>query len=332
MVVHPEQKEIFKLAQTIRNEYVLCVTGKVNARPSDMINTRMKTGTIEVEAAEIKILNTAEPPPFVLDNYVPVSEDVRLKYRYIDLRRAEVFHRIQFRSKLVRAMHNFLDDHGFLEIETPHLTRATPEGARDYLVPSRVQPGHFYALPQSPQLFKQLLMMGGVDRYYQLAKCFRDEDLRADRQPEFTQLDIEMSFIEEEDVMQLMETMMQTLFKDLLNVVLPTFPRMTYAEAMQKYGSDKPDLRISLELVDVADLLRTVEFKVFASVTNDPNGRIAALRVPKGVTFSRKNIDDYEALVKKFGAKGLAWMKVNDLNDVQSPIKSFCRMKSFALF
>ncbi|HLB58211.1 MAG: aspartate--tRNA ligase [Gammaproteobacteria bacterium RIFCSPHIGHO2_02_FULL_42_13] len=323
VVVHPEQKEIFKLAQTIRNEYVLCVTGKVNARPGDMINTKMKTGTIEVEAAEIKILNTAEPPPFVLDNYVPVSEDVRLKYRYIDLRRPEVFYRIQFRSKLVRAMHNFLDDHGFLEIETPHLTRATPEGARDYLVPSRVQPGHFYALPQSPQLFKQLLMMGGVDRYYQLAKCFRDEDLRADRQPEFTQLDIEMSFIKEEDVMQLMETMMQRLFKDLLEVTLPAFPRMTYAEAMQKYGSDKPDLRISLELVDVADLLKTVEFKVFSSVANDPAGRIAALRVPKGATFSRKNIDDYETLVKKFGAKGLAWMKVNDLNDVQSPIKKF---------
>lgn len=328
VVFNPEQKEIFKLAEKVRNEYVIQVVGKVRPRPEGTINKNLASGKVEVEGLELIILNESEPLPFSIDEYAQVSEEVRLRYRYLDLRRSEMQYRFILRAKAANIIRNFMNDHGFLDIETPMLTKATPEGARDYLVPSRTYPGEFFALPQSPQLFKQLLMMSGFDRYYQIVRCFRDEDLRADRQPEFTQLDIEMSFIEEKDIQDLMENLVRKLFKEVLSVELPNpLPRMTYAEAMKRYGSDKPDLRNPLELVDIEDLVKNVDFKVFAGPANDPKGRVAALRLPQGVELSRKEIDDYTQYVAVFGAKGLAYIKVNDrsagINGLQSPILKF---------
>jgi len=327
IVCDPAQKAVFDVAESVRSEYILRIEGIVRARPDAMINQEMKTGAIEIEAQSIEILSEAEPPPFSIDNYVPVNEDVRLRHRYVDLRRPEMLRNIRLRANLARAMRHYLDDHGFLDIETPVLTKATPEGARDYLVPSRVHQSHFYALPQSPQLFKQILMMAGMDRYYQIVKCFRDEDLRADRQPEFTQLDLEMSFVDEQTIQDEIEGLMHHIFKQVIEVELPVFKRMTYAEAMRRYGSDKPDLRIPLELMDVADLLTSVDFKVFASVANDPEGRVAALRLPNGVSLSRKQLDEYSQFVSIYGAKGLAFIKVNDLSagldGLQSSILKF---------
>ena len=328
IVFHPEVVALFKLAESVRNEYVLAVKGKVRLRPAGTENPDLATGKIEIEALELVILNQSEPLPFSIDEYANISEEIRLHYRYLDLRRNEMQKRLQLRAKAAHIIRQFLDGHGFLDIETPMLTKATPEGARDYLIPSRTHPGEFFALPQSPQLFKQLLMMSGFDRYYQIVRCFRDEDLRADRQPEFTQLDLEMSFIEEKDIQGLMENLIRQLFKDLLNIDLPNpFPRMTYAEAIRRFGSDKPDMRIPLELVDVADLLKDVEFKVFSGPANDVQGRVTALRLPKGAKLSRKEIDDYTNYVSIFGAKGLAYIKINDRNagieGLQSPILKF---------
>ena len=328
IVFHPEAAALFESAESVRNEYVLAVKGKVRLRPSGTENPDLTTGKVEVEALELIVLNPSEPLPFSIDEYASVSEEVRLHYRYLDLRRNEMQKRLQLRAKAAHIIRHFLDQHGFLDIETPMLTKATPEGARDYLIPSRTHPGEFFALPQSPQLFKQLLMMSGFDRYYQIVRCFRDEDLRADRQPEFTQLDIEMSFIEEKDIQDLMENLIRKLFNDLLHVELPNpFPRMTYAEAMRRFGSDKPDLRIPLELVDIADLVKDVEFKVFSGPANDPQGRVTALRLPHGAKLSRKEIDDYTHYVSIFGAKGLAYIKVNDrhagIDGLQSPILKF---------
>ena len=324
VVVDPDTEEAFARADRVRSEFVIRLTGRVRHRPEGTTNPEMPTGMIEVLGKELEILNASETPPFQLDEHTNVGEDVRLKYRYMDLRRPEIQQRLAFRSKVTTAIRNFLDQQGFLDVETPILTKATPEGARDYLVPSRTHPGSFFALPQSPQLFKQLLMVSGMDRYYQIAKCFRDEDLRADRQPEFTQIDIEASFVNEEDVMGVAETMVRKLFQEQLGVDLPEFPRMPYAEAMSRYGSDKPDLRIPLELVDVDDLMRQVEFKVFSGPTTDPKGRVCALRVPGGAKLSRKEIDDYTKYVGIYGAKGLAWIKVNELangiDGLQSPI------------
>ncbi|RLU02346.1 MAG: aspartate--tRNA ligase [Ketobacter sp.] len=324
VVVDPDTEEAFARADRVRSEYVIRLTGRVRNRPEGTTNPEMPTGMIEVLGKELEILNASETPPFQLDEHTNVGEDVRLKYRYMDLRRPEIQNRLAFRSKVTNAIRNYLDEQGFLDVETPILTKATPEGARDYLVPSRTHPGSFFALPQSPQLFKQLLMVSGMDRYYQIAKCFRDEDLRADRQPEFTQIDIEASFVDEEDVMGVAENMVRKLFKDLLDVELPEFPRMPYSEAMSRYGSDKPDLRIPLELVDVDDLMRQVEFKVFSGPATDPKGRVCALRVPGGASLSRKEIDDYTKYVGIYGAKGLAWIKVNELakgiEGLQSPI------------
>jgi len=327
VVFDPTLAEAFGTAERIRNEYVLQVTGTVRYRPEGTMNQNLSTGQIEVAVQTVTILNTSETPPFQLDDD-NTSEETRLRYRYIDLRRPQMQERFKLRAKVNQIVRNFLDNQNFLEIETPMLTKATPEGARDYLVPSRTHPGEFFALPQSPQLFKQLLMMSGMDRYYQIVRCFRDEDLRADRQPEFTQLDIEMSFIDEIQLRDLMEAMIRHLFKTTLAVDLPEpFPCMTYAEAMQHYGSDKPDLRNPLELVDIADLLDSVEFKVFAAPAKDPEGRVAALRVPNGKELSRKQIDDYTAFVAIYGAKGLAYIKVNDLQKgkegLQSPILKF---------
>lgn len=328
VVFNPEQKGIFALAEKIRSEYVLKVTGVVNPRPEGTVNNDMKTGKIEVVASELEVLNAAETPPFPLDEYQKVSEDVRLEHRTIDLRRPEMLNRIKFRAEVIRQLRQMLEAEGFWDIETPMLTKATPEGARDYLVPSRTQPGHFFALPQSPQLFKQLLMMSGMDRYYQVVRCFRDEDLRADRQPEFTQLDIEASFVDEQAVINLTEPMIRKVFKTCLNVELPNpFPQMTYQEAMLRFGSDRPDLRIPLELVDIADDLKHVDFKVFSAPANDPNCRVAALKVPGGAELSRKMIDEYTKYVSQFGAKGLAYIKVNNLaqgqDGLQSPILKF---------
>ena len=324
VVVDPDTEEAFARADRVRSEFVIRLTGRVRHRPEGTTNPEMPTGMIEVLGKELEILNASETPPFQLDEHTNVGEDVRLKYRYMDLRRPEIQQRLAFRSKVTTAIRNFLDQQGFLDVETPILTKATPEGARDYLVPSRTHPGSFFALPQSPQLFKQLLMVSGMDRYYQIAKCFRDEDLRADRQPEFTQIDIEASFVNEEDVMGVAETMVRKLFQEQLGVDLPEFPRMRYAEAMSRYGSDKPDLRIPLELVDVDDLMRQVEFKVFSGPATDPKGRVCALRVPGGAKLSRKEIDDYTKYVGIYGAKGLAWIKVNELangiDGLQSPI------------
>ncbi|WP_375191889.1 aspartate--tRNA ligase [Marinobacter sp.] len=327
VVVDPDTPESFTLAEKVRSEFVIKVTGRVRRRPAGTENNNMPTGQVELLGKELTILNAAATPPFPLDEHVDVGEDVRLRYRFVDLRRPEMLNRLRFRSRVTSYIRNFLDSRGFMDVETPILTRATPEGARDYLVPSRTHEGSFFALPQSPQLFKQLLMVSGVDRYYQIAKCFRDEDLRADRQPEFTQVDIEASFIDEETLMNLNEDMVRSLFKDVLDVELPEFPRMPYAEAMRRYGSDKPDLRIPLELLDVGDLVENVDFKVFAGPAKDPKGRVAALRVPKGSELTRKQIDDYTKFVGIYGAKGLAYIKVNELakgvEGLQSPIVKF---------
>lgn len=327
VVFDPDRDESFALADSCRNEFVIELKGTVRARPEGTVNADMPTGEIEVLGKELIVLNKAETPPFQLDEHQQVGEDVRLRHRYIDLRRPEMQEKLRFRSKVSNAIRNYLDDNGFLDIETPILNRATPEGARDFLVPSRVHDGQFFALPQSPQLFKQLLMVSGFDRYYQIAKCFRDEDLRADRQPEFTQIDIETSFMDEESIMGLTETMIRKLFLELKGVDLGDFPRMPYAEAMQRFGSDKPDLRFPMELVDVADLMAEIEFKVFAGPAKDPKGRVAALKVSGGAKLTRKNIDDYTKFVSIYGAKGLAWIKVNEIengvNGLQSPIIKF---------
>ncbi|MGD8174531.1 aspartate--tRNA ligase [Marinimicrobium sp. ARAG 43.8] len=328
VVFDPDAGEHFHLADRVRGEYVLQLTGKVRARDAATVNPNMATGEVEVYGTALTILNEAETTPFPLDAHSSVGEDVRLKFRYLDLRRAEMQKNLRFRSKVTSVVRNYLDDEGFLDIETPILTRATPEGARDYLVPSRTHENKFFALPQSPQLFKQLLMVSGFDRYYQIAKCFRDEDLRADRQPEFTQIDIETSFMDEEGIMAVTEGMVRKLFNELKEVDLGEFPRMTYADAMAKYGSDKPDLRIPLELVDVKDLMGSVEFKVFSGPAKDPKGRVTALKVPGGNDkLTRKQIDDYTKFVGIYGAKGLAYIKVNDINDLeeglQSPIVKF---------
>jgi aspartyl-tRNA synthetase len=326
-VFDPDTVEAFAKAEKVRSEYVLQIKGFVRARPDGTINEEMSTGKIEILGKELSILNAAETPPFPLDGYVDVGEDTRLKYRFMDLRRPEMLSKLMFRSKVTTFIRNYMDQNGFMDVETPILTRATPEGARDYLVPSRTHAGSFFALPQSPQLFKQLLMVSGVDRYYQIAKCFRDEDLRADRQPEFTQVDVEMSYMDDEAIMNMMEGMISSMFSELMGQDLGAFPRMTYADAMQRYGSDKPDLRIPLELVDVADLMDSVEFKVFAGPAKDPKGRVAALKVPGGAELSRKQIDEYTKFVGIYGAKGLAWIKVNELEKgaegLQSPIVKF---------
>jgi aspartyl-tRNA synthetase len=323
VVIAPEQAAAFSTAETIRNEFVVQVEGRVRSRPEGTVNAELSTGEIEIECLKLTILNRAEPIPFPIDGYQEIEERVRLHYRYLDLRRPEMLQRFKLRAAITRYLRHYLDDNGFLDIETPFLTKATPEGARDYLVPSRTHPGSFFALPQSPQQFKQLLMMAGMDRYYQIVRCFRDEDLRADRQPEFTQLDIETSFLSEHEIQELMETMIRGLFKELLQVELPQpFPRLSYADAMQKYGSDKPDLRIKLELIDIADLLAGVEFKVFAGPANDSDSRVVALLVPGGASFSRKEIDDYTKYVGDFGAKGLAYIKCN-ADGLQSPILKF---------
>src|SRR5690554_4907716 len=293
VVVDPDTADAFATADRARSEFVLRISGRVRPRPEGTQNPKMPTGMVEVLAREVEVLNTAATPPFQLDEHGKMGEDVRLKYRYIDLRRPEMIEKLRLRSRISHHVRAFLEGQGFLDIETPILTRATPEGARDYLVPSRTHPGSFFALPQSPQLFKQLLMVSGFDRYYQIAKCFRDEDLRADRQPEFTQIDIETSFLDESDIMGLTEGMIRGLFKEVLDVDLADFPHMPYDEAMRRYGSDKPDLRIPLELVDVADQLTDVDFKVFSGPASDPKGRVAALRVPGGASMARKQIDDY---------------------------------------
>ncbi|MGH1371291.1 MAG: aspartate--tRNA ligase [Cellvibrionaceae bacterium] len=326
VVFDPDAKENFEIADKVRSEYVLQVKGRVRARSEATVNPNMATGEVEVYGLEVTILNSAETTPFPLHDNT-VGEDVRLKYRYVDLRRQEMQDSLRLRSKVTNAIRNYLDDNGFLDIETPILTRATPEGARDYLVPSRTHEGKFFALPQSPQLFKQLLMVSGFDRYYQIAKCFRDEDLRADRQPEFTQIDIETSFMTEEQIMSVTEGMIRKLFSEIKGVELGEFPRMPYAEAMQKYGSDKPDMRIPLELVEIKDLLADIDFKVFAGPANDPKCRVTALKVTGGASISRKQIDGYTKFVSIYGAKGLAWIKVNELEKgiegLQSPIIKF---------
>ncbi|MDX1525807.1 MAG: aspartate--tRNA ligase [Pseudidiomarina maritima] len=326
VVFDPDQQALFETANKLRQEFCIRLTGTVRARPDSQINKSMATGAVEVMATELEIISRAEPLP--IDFNQQVSEEQRLRYRYLDLRRPNMSHNLQFRAKVTSAVRRFLDDNGFLDIETPMLTRATPEGARDYLVPSRTHKGKFFALPQSPQLFKQLLMMSGFDRYYQIVKCFRDEDLRADRQPEFTQIDIETSFMSADQVMAVTEQMVRGLFQQMLDVDLGEFPRMTWHEAMRRFGSDKPDLRNPLELVDVADVLQEVEFKVFSGPANDPKGRVAALKVPgKADAISRKAIDEYTNFVGIYGAKGLAWMKINDLaagrEGVQSPVLKF---------
>jgi len=324
VVVDPDNAAAFKTASEVGYEYCLRIGGKVRRRVS--VNDRVKSGRVEVLADRIDVLNAARDLPFVL--HETTNEDLKLKYRYLDLRRPDMQRAMRMRTKLVSALRRHLDERGFQDIETPILTKATPEGARDYLVPSRVHPGEFYALPQSPQLFKQLLMMAGFDRYYQIARCFRDEDLRADRQPEFTQLDMEFAFVEERDVQDAVEDMIRAIFKDVAAVELAAeFPRMTYAEAMRRYGSDKPDLRIALELVDVAERLKQVEFKVFADAANDADGRIAALRVPGGAELTRKQIDELGVHAAKYGAKGLAWIRVDDRakgrEGLNSPIAKF---------
>ncbi len=327
IVFDPDRKDVFTNAERLRSEFCVRITGKVRARPAGTANAGLASGQVELLANELEILNRSETPPFHHDE--ATNEELRLKYRYLDLRRDVMQQRLRLRHKVTRAMRTFLDDNGFIDVETPMLTKATPEGARDYLVPSRTHAGHFFALPQSPQLFKQLLMMSGFDRYYQIVKCFRDEDLRADRQPEFTQLDIETSFMNEAEITALMEKLARYLFKASINVDLPDpFPRMTYEDAMRRYGSDKPDLRIALELVDIADLVKDCDFKVFAGPASSPEGRVAALRVPGGSTkLSRKEIDDYTAFVARYGAKGLAYVKVNEKakgrDGLQSPILKF---------
>ncbi|MCP4698410.1 MAG: aspartate--tRNA ligase [Gammaproteobacteria bacterium] len=326
-VFDPDRQEAFADAERVRNEFVLRITGRVRSRPEGTENPDLATGEVEVLGHTIEILNTAETPPFQIDED-DIHEDARLRYRYIDLRRPEMQARLRLRARVNRALRDFLDEHGFTEFETPMLTKATPEGARDYLVPSRTHAGRFFALPQSPQLFKQLLMMSGMDRYYQIVRCFRDEDLRADRQPEFTQLDIEMSFIDETMLRNLMEAMLRNLFDTVSGIKLPEpFPVMTHEEAVRRFGSDKPDLRNPLELTDLGDLMTQVEFKVFAGPAKDPGGRVAALRMPGGASLTRKIIDEYTKFVGIYGAKGLAYIKVNDAgngrNGLQSPILKF---------
>ncbi|MFB3059381.1 MAG: aspartate--tRNA ligase [Gammaproteobacteria bacterium] len=327
VVFDPDDAAMFSLAESLRNEFVLKVDGIVRIRPEGTLNKDMPTGEIELLAQNLQVLNVSETPPFQLDDD-EVHDDLRLRYRYIDLRRPEMQKRIQLRAKVTHYLRGWLEDHDFMDIETPMLTKATPEGARDYLVPSRTHAGSFFALPQSPQLFKQLLMMSGMDRYYQIARCFRDEDLRADRQPEFTQLDIETSFMDEEGIMSMMESMMRGLFNSVVGADIEgSFPRLSYAQAMERYGSDKPDLRISLELKTVSDLLADVEFKVFSGPANDPQGRVAALRVPGGNALTRKEIDVYTEYVGRYGARGLAYIKCNDIDQgrdgLQSPILKF---------
>src|SRR5665213_3336582 len=326
IVFDPDKADVFALAERVRNEFVLKVSGVVRARPPGTANANLQSGQVEVLCQQLEILNRSEPLPFQLDE--TVSEEVRLRFRYIDLRREEMRDRLLLRHRITRAMRHYLDEAGFIDIETPMLSKATPEGARDYLVPSRTHAGKFFALPQSPQIFKQLLMVAGFDRYYQIVRCFRDEDLRADRQPEFTQLDIETSFLTQDDIMVSMEGLLRHLFTEVMQVSLPDpIPRMTYAEAMRRYASDKPDLRIALELVDVADLVKDCSFKVFAGPANDPAGRVAALRVPGGNALTRKEIDDYTTFVARYGAKGLAYVKVNEIakgrDGLQSPIIKF---------
>ncbi len=327
VVYDPDRPESFAIAEQIRSEYVLRVRGRVRNRPEGTVNPDMPTGEVEVLGLDLEVLNSAETPPIQLDDE-DTSEEVRLRYRYIDLRRPEMQQRIRLRARVTQELRRFLDAQGFLDIETPFLTKATPEGARDYLVPSRTHPGHFFALPQSPQLFKQLLMMSGMDRYYQIVRCFRDEDLRADRQPEFTQLDIETSFLDEDGLMGLMEDMIRDLFHRVLDQPLPDpFPSITYADAVRRFGTDRPDLRVPLELVDLGDLMADVEFKVFAGPASDPKGRVAALRLPKGGELTRKQIDEYTKFVGIYGARGLAYVKVNESakgrEGLQSPILKF---------
>ncbi|MEL6949892.1 MAG: aspartate--tRNA ligase [Pseudomonadota bacterium] len=326
IVFNPGDDAMFADAERLRSEFVLKATGSVRQRPEGMQNPGMASGQVELVVRELEILNTSETPPFHHDEQT--NEELRLTYRYLDLRKAHMMENLRLRHRVTQSMRRYLDGAGFVDVETPMLTRATPEGARDYIVPSRTHPGKFFALPQSPQIFKQLLMMSGLDRYYQIVRCFRDEDLRADRQPEFTQLDIEMSFVDEETVTGLMEGMVRRLFKEVMDIELPDpFPRMPYAEAMQRFGSDKPDLRIPLELIEVADLMDGVEFKVFAGPAADPEGRVAALRLPEGGTLSRKEIDEYTSFVGRYGARGLAYIKVNDIaagrDGLQSPILKF---------
>ncbi len=328
VVYDPDLPGVFALAEQVRNEFVLRIKGRVRARPEGTVNPDLPTGEVEVLGLELEILNRSDTPPFQLDEHENVSEEIRLRYRYVDLRRPEMLERIQMRSKVTRLLRNYLDENGFLDIETPMLTKATPEGARDYLVPSRTHPGQFFALPQSPQLFKQLLMMSGMDRYYQVVRCFRDEDLRADRQPEFTQLDIEVSFMDEDALMNMMEEMIRQVVRKVMGKDLPNpFPRMDYAEAIRRFGTDRPDLRCPLELVDVGDLMQDVEFKVFSAPANDKDGRVAALCLPNGCELSRKEIDEYTKYVGIYGAKGLAYIKVNDIaqgrDGLQSPILKF---------
>ena len=327
IVFDPDRAEPFSIADLIRNEFVIKITGKVRNRPEGTINTDLTTGEIEVLGYSIEVLNKSKTPPIQIDDE-HVHDDIKLRYRYIDLRRPLMQKNLQLRSRVVKELRTFLDKKGFLDIETPMLTKATPEGARDYLVPSRTQPGSFFALPQSPQLFKQLLMIAGMDRYYQIVRCFRDEDLRADRQPEFTQLDIETSFLNEDDITNIMEEMIGSLFKNILDIKLPSpFPRLSYQEAMSRFGSDRPDIRNPLELVDVGDLMKKVDFKVFSEPANMAGGRVAALNIPNGSSLTRKEIDDYTSYVGQFGAKGLAYIKVNDnmsgREGLQSPILKF---------
>jgi aspartyl-tRNA synthetase len=334
VVIDPDVPDAFANAERVRNEFVLRVIGRVRRRPEGTENPNLATGAVEVLAREIEILNRSEPLPFQLDDD-DTSEEVRLRYRYLDLRRPVMQERLRLRTRVVSALRQFLEQHGFLDIETPMLTKATPEGARDYLVPSRTHPGSFFALPQSPQLFKQLLMMAGMDRYYQIVRCFRDEDLRADRQPEFTQIDVETSFLDEQQITDLMEAMIRQMFKEVLAVELPDpFPRMPYETAMQRYGSDKPDLRIPLELTELSDLMTEVDFKVFAAAAQDPRGRVAALRVPEGGKLTRREIDGYTEFVSRYGAKGLAYIKVNNVSGgrdgLQAPIVKFLNDEALA--
>ena len=328
VVFDPAAPEIFAVAERIRSEFVLRVKGRVRPRPTGTENPNLPTGRVEIICEELEILNRAEALPFQVEDEAELNEEVRLRYRYLDLRRPLMQRRLMMRAHATRVLRRFLDDRGFLDIETPMLTKSTPEGARDYLVPSRTHPGEFFALPQSPQLFKQILMMSGMDRYYQIVRCFRDEDLRADRQPEFTQLDMEMSFIDEDQIMVLMEDMIRELFAQVLEVPLHSpFPRMTYAESMHRYGIDRPDLRIPLELVELKDVMGSVDFKVFSAPALDPHGRVVALRLPAGGELTRKEIDEYTAYVARYGAKGLAYIKVNDIHagrdGMQSPIVKF---------
>jgi aspartyl-tRNA synthetase len=328
VVCDPDRADTFKIAEEVRSEFVLKITGRVRARPAGTVNANLPSGEIEVLALDMEVLNASATPPFQLDDE-NLSENVRLTHRYLDLRRPVMQNNMRLRYRVAKTLRDYLDTNGFMEIETPMLTRSTPEGARDYLVPSRVHAGMFYALPQSPQLFKQLLMVAGFDRYFQITKCFRDEDLRADRQPEFTQVDIETSFMSEEEIMNLVEAMIREMFKKVMDVDLPSpFPRMPYSEAMNRYGSDKPDMRVALELVELTDLMKTVDFKVFRGAADMDGGRVAAMKVPGGGGMSRKEIDDYTDFVKIYGAKGLAYIKVNDVTQLnetglQSPIVKF---------